>query len=86
MSFTFLSTAAVLGGIGVLAVLLGILHRLRVQHREVEVVRTLFWQAAVEETRACVRQTISTLASVVAHSHDRVVSLGLVCGAALDRK
>ena len=52
MSFTFLSTAVVLGGIGVLAVLLGILQRLRVQHREIEVVSTLFWQAAVEETRA----------------------------------
>ena len=52
MTFTFLSTIATLGGILSLAVFLVLLQRLRVQHREIEVVSTLFWQAAVKETRA----------------------------------
>ncbi|MDA8967840.1 hypothetical protein N9F76_00955 [bacterium] len=52
MTFTLLSTVATLIGIGVIALALGLLQRLRVQHREIEVVSTLFWQAAVKETRA----------------------------------
>lgn len=52
MSFGLLSTAAVLIGLAALAIGLFIAQRLRVQHREVEVMSTLFWQAAIEETRA----------------------------------
>ncbi len=52
MTFTFLSTIATLAGILSLALALVLLQRLRVQHREIEVVSTLFWQAAVKETRA----------------------------------
>ncbi|MEM1067846.1 MAG: BatA domain-containing protein [Planctomycetota bacterium] len=52
MTFGLLSTIAVLLGIAVLAIALFLLQRLRVQHREVEVLSTLFWQAAIEETRA----------------------------------
>ena len=52
MTFTFLSTIATLAGILSLALALALLQRLRVQHREIEVVSTLFWQAAVKETRA----------------------------------
>lgn len=52
MSFSLLSSLAVLGGVAVLATLLWLLQRLRVQHRQVEVLSTLFWQAAMEETRA----------------------------------
>jgi hypothetical protein len=52
MTFTLFSTLATLIGIGVIAFGLALLQRLRVQHREVEVVSTLFWQAAVKETRA----------------------------------
>ena len=81
MSFTFLSTAAVLGGIGVLAVLLGILQRLRVLasgNRGCQY--SVLAGCGGGNTGACVRQTISTLASVVAHCHDRVVFVALVCG------
>lgn len=52
MTFTLLSTLVTLVGIGAIALALGLLQRLRVQHREIEVVSTLFWQAAVKETRA----------------------------------
>ncbi len=52
MTFTLFSTLATLIGIGVIAFGLALLQRLRVQHREVEVASTLFWQAAVKETRA----------------------------------
>ena len=52
MTFTLFSTLATLGGIALLAIALALLQRLRVQHREVEVLSTLFWQAALKETRA----------------------------------
>ena len=52
MSFGLLSTFAVLLGIVLLAIGLWLLQRLRVQHREVTVLSTLFWQSAIEETRA----------------------------------
>ena len=52
MSFGLLSTFTVLLGIVLLAIGLWLLQRLRVQHREVTVLSTLFWQSAVEETRA----------------------------------
>ncbi len=52
MSFTLFSTFSTLIGVGVIAIGLALLQRLRVQHREIEVVSTLFWRAAVKETRA----------------------------------
>ncbi len=52
MSFPFLSATAVLAGIAAIAVALWFAQRLRVQHREVEVLSTIFWQQALEETRA----------------------------------
>ena len=52
MSFGLFSVTAVLGGIVALAIGLWLAQRLRVQHREVEVLTTLFWQSAMEETRA----------------------------------
>ena len=52
MSFQLLSWPTALIGCGVLAAILFLIQRLRVQHREVEVQTTLFWQAALEETRA----------------------------------
>ena len=52
MSFALLSTFAVLLGILALAIGLWLSQLLRVQHREVEVISTLFWQSALEETRA----------------------------------
>ncbi|MDF1843450.1 MAG: hypothetical protein P1U77_18590, partial [Rubripirellula sp.] len=52
MSFALLSTLAVLLGVLGLATALWLAQRLRVQHREVEVLSTLFWEAAIEETRA----------------------------------
>jgi hypothetical protein len=52
MTFTLFSTLATLIGVAVIAVGLALLQRLRVQHREIEVASTLFWQAAVKETRA----------------------------------
>ena len=52
MSFALLSTFAVLLGILLLAIGLWLAQRLRVQHREVEVLSTLFWQSALEENRA----------------------------------
>ena len=52
MTFTLFSTLVTLGGILLLGLVLAFLQRLRVQHREVQVLSTLFWQAALEETRA----------------------------------
>lgn len=52
MSFTFLSPFAFALGLFALAGGLYLLQRLRVRHRELEVVTTLFWQEAVHETRA----------------------------------
>ena len=52
MSFGLLSAGWIMAGVGILAVGLWLLQRLRVQHREVEVLSTLFWDAAIEETRA----------------------------------
>ena len=52
MSFANLSAGWVLAGIAVLAGVLFALQRLRVRHREVTVVTTLFWQEAVQEARA----------------------------------
>ena len=52
MSFVLLPTLLVILGAAALALLLWALQRLRVQHRQVEVLSTLFWRAAVEETRA----------------------------------
>ena len=52
MSFENLSGGAVLLGLAGLAALLFALQRLRVRHREVPVVTTLFWHEAVEDTRA----------------------------------
>ncbi|MEO1996398.1 MAG: hypothetical protein ABGZ17_14105 [Planctomycetaceae bacterium] len=52
MSFGLFSLPAVFMGVAALAGGLWLAQRLRVQHREVEVVSTIFWQAAREETRA----------------------------------
>ncbi len=52
MSFGLLTWPSVLLGMLALAVVLWLIQRLRVQHREVEVQTTLFWQVAIEETRA----------------------------------
>lgn len=51
MSFALMSLFGALVGVAVLAVGLWFAQRLRVQHREVEVISTLFWRAAVEETK-----------------------------------
>lgn len=51
MSFV-LSPVGIVLGLGVIAFTLYRLQRLRVRHREVAVVTTLFWKQAVEETRA----------------------------------
>ncbi|MCG8649764.1 MAG: hypothetical protein MI861_08020, partial [Pirellulales bacterium] len=52
MSFGLLSLLPVLVGIAVIAATLWLAQRLRVQHREVEVLSTIFWRQALEETRA----------------------------------
>lgn len=52
MTFTSLSPLAVTAGILGLAGVLYLLQRLRVRHREIDVVTTLFWREAVQETRA----------------------------------
>jgi len=52
VSFASLPFVAVLGGLAALAGGLYLLQRLRVRHREVVVPTTLFWKAAVQETRA----------------------------------
>ena len=52
MTFGLLSVFGVLAGLAALAGVLFALQRLRVRHREVTVVTTLFWHEAVEEARA----------------------------------
>ncbi|MHC4954339.1 MAG: vWA domain-containing protein [Planctomycetota bacterium] len=52
MSFSLLPVSAVFGGLALLAGILFVLQRLRVRHKEVVVPTTLFWRAAVQETRA----------------------------------
>jgi hypothetical protein len=52
MSLLALSLPLYLLGLPVLAGLLYLLHRLRIRHRRLEVVTTLFWQEAIEEARA----------------------------------
>lgn len=52
MSFSALSPLVFGLGLAVLAGVLYLLQRLRVRHRELEVVTTLFWHEAVHETRA----------------------------------
>ncbi len=52
MSLTFLSAGAFAAGLVALAGLLFALQRLRVRHRDVPVVTTMFWREAVEEARA----------------------------------
>ena len=52
MSFGFVPAALGLLGLAVLAVGLFLLQRIRVRHRQVQVETTLFWQQAVEESRA----------------------------------
>jgi len=52
VSFQLLPAAAVFAGLAVLAGALYVLQRLRVRHRDVVVPTTLFWRAAVQETRA----------------------------------
>lgn len=52
MNFVALSGPAFLIGLAALAAVLFALHRLKVRHREIEVVTTLFWRQALEETRA----------------------------------
>ncbi|MEC8556042.1 MAG: BatA domain-containing protein [Planctomycetota bacterium] len=52
MTFGLLSGFGVLLGVLTLAVGLWLMQRLRVQHQEVQVLTTLFWQAAIKETRA----------------------------------
>ena len=52
MSFTNLSVPAVVLGLAALAGASFLLQRLRVRHRDLTVVTTLFWKQAVEETRA----------------------------------
>ena len=47
MRFEVLAPGLVVGGLAVLAAALYLLQRLRVRHREVPVVTTLFWQEAV---------------------------------------
>ena len=51
MTFS-LAAPAILAGLAGLAAALYLLQRLRVRHREVPVVTTLFWKQALEETRA----------------------------------
>lgn len=52
MTFALTSLFGFLVGAVVIGLALWALQRLRVQHREVEVITTLFWQAALKETRA----------------------------------
>ncbi len=52
MSFARFGPLGVLLGLAGLAGVLYLLHRLRVRHREHEVVTTLFWREAVEDVRA----------------------------------
>ncbi|MFT4542614.1 MAG: hypothetical protein ACI841_000552 [Planctomycetota bacterium] len=52
MNLTLLSTAGFFAGVLALAGVLFMLQRLRVRHREVVVVTTMFWREAIEEQRA----------------------------------
>lgn len=52
MSFANFPLAGVLAGIAALAGVLYLLQRLRVRHKPITVVTTMFWREAVEETRA----------------------------------
>ena len=52
MTFGLFSIPALFAGIAAIAVGLWLLQRLRVRHREVEVLTTLFWKDALQETRA----------------------------------
>ncbi len=52
MNFVTLSSVSVLAGIATIAIALWFAQRLRVRHREVEVLSTIFWKQALEETRA----------------------------------
>lgn len=52
MRFGLFSMPVLVAGIAALAIGLWLLQRLRVRHREVQVLTTLFWQDALEETRA----------------------------------
>lgn len=52
MSLQFLTPPVLLAGLGATALILVLLQRLRVRHRERRVVTTLFWRQAVEEARA----------------------------------
>lgn len=52
MSLTYLSVTVLLVGIAALAAILFAMQRLRVRHRQLPVVTTLFWKEAVEEARA----------------------------------
>lgn len=52
MNLMQMSPALFAGGLAVLAGIVFLLQRLRVQHREVEVVTTMFWREALEEQRA----------------------------------
>ena len=54
MNLTQISGWGFAAGLIGLALLLFGLQWLRVRHRRVEVVTTLFWREAIEETRACV--------------------------------
>jgi hypothetical protein len=54
MTLTTLGPATLLTGLAALATTLFLLQRLRVRHRELEVVTTLFWREAVEERRVWV--------------------------------
>ena len=52
MSFANLSLGSILAGLAAIAGMLYLLQRLRVRHRELPVVTTLFWKEAVEDARA----------------------------------
>lgn len=52
MTFALTSVFGFLVGTALLGLALWALQRLRVQHREVEVITTLFWESALKETRA----------------------------------
>ncbi len=79
MSFLNLGTAAFVLGLAAIAGVLYLLQRLRIRYREVEVVTTLFWKQAVEETRAraLVRRFRHPLAYLLALAIGALVWLAL---------